>query len=140
MVDIGIEPYLVAATVVGIVGQRLVRLVCEACAEDVQPPAQLVAEVASKRPDIPKPRFRRGWGCEACGGTGYRGRTGLYELMPMSEELRARVVRSAPLGEIRVLAETQGMAPLRSGGWDKACAGITTLDEVLRVTRDEALE
>ena len=138
MVDVGIEPYLVAATVLAIVGQRLVRLVCEACAEDFHPPADLVAQVTTV-PDIPQPRFRRGRGCDACAGTGYRGRTGLYELMPMSEDLRDRVVRRAPLAEIRALAQAQGMAPLRASGCAKACAGSTTLEEVLRVTRDEAL-
>src|SRR2546427_5213137 len=104
MVDMGIEPYLVAATVLAIVGQRLVRLVCEACAEDFTPPADVLAQVATA-PDIPRPRFRRGRGCDACAGTGYRGRTGLYELMPMSEELRERVVRRAPLAEIRMRSE-----------------------------------
>src|SRR5438445_295192 len=138
MVDVGIEPYLVAATVLAIVGQRLVRLVCEACAEDFRPPADLVAQVTAV-PDIPQPRFRRGRGCDTCAGTGYRGRTGLYELMPMSEDLRDRVVRRAPLAEIRALAQAQGMASLRASGCAKACAGRTTLEEVLRVTRDEAL-
>jgi len=141
MVDMGIEPYLVAATVLGILAQRLVRTVCEACAEDVRPPADVVAQVAAGQPDIPKPRFRRGRGvgCDACAGTGYRGRTGLYELMRVSEELRERIVQHAPLAEIRALAQAQGMAPLRAAGWAKACAGISTLEEVLRVTRDEAL-
>jgi len=141
MVDMGIEPYLVAATVLGILGQRLVRMVCDVCAEDFRPPADVVAQAAAGQPDIPKPRFRRGRGerCDACAGTGYRGRTGLYELMRVSEELRARVVKDAPLAEVRALAQAQGMAPLRAAGWAKACAGITTLEEVLRVTRDEVL-
>ena len=139
MVDMGIEPYLVAATVLGILGQRLVRVVCEACAEDFQPPEDVVAQAAAGQPDIPKPRFRRGRGCDACAGTGYRGRTGLYELMRMSEELRAGVVKNAPLAELRAVARAQGMASLRAAGWAKACTGGTTLEEVLRVTRDEAL-
>ena len=139
MVDMGIEPYLVAATVLGILGQRLVRMVCDSCAEDFQPPPDVVTQAAAGQPDIPKPRFRRGRGCEACSGTGYRGRTGLYELMRMSEEQRALVVKHAPLAEVRALAQGQGMAPLRAAGWAKACAGNTTLEEVLRVTRDEVL-
>ncbi|HYT04749.1 MAG TPA: ATPase, T2SS/T4P/T4SS family [Gemmatimonadales bacterium] len=141
MVDMGIEPYLVAATVLGILGQRLVRVVCDSCAEDFRPPPDVVAQAAAGQPDIPKPRFRRGraGGCEACSGTGYRGRTGLYELMRMSDELRARVVKNAPLAEIQALAQARGMAPLRAAGWAKACAGGTTLEEVLRVTRDEVL-
>ena len=139
MVDMGVEPYLVAATVLGILGQRLVRVVCDACAEDFRPPPDVVAQAAAGQPDIPKPRFRRGRGCDACAGTGYRGRSGLYELMQLSEALRARVVKNAPLAEIRALAHAQGMAPLRAAGWAKACAGVTTLEEVLRVTRDEVL-
>ena len=139
LVDMGIEPYLVAATVLGLLGQRLVRLVCEGCAEDFRPPADVMAQAAAGQPDIPKPRFRRGRGCEACRGTGYRGRTGLYELMRLSEELRARIVARAPLAELRALAQAQGMAPLRAAGWAQACAGVTTLEEVLRVTRDEVL-
>ena len=139
MVDMGIEPYLVAATVRGILGQRLVRMVCESCAEDFRPPPDVVAQAAAGQPDLPKPRFRRGRGCDQCAGTGYRGRTGLYELMAMSDELRARVVAGAPLADVRARAQAQGMAPLRAAGWAKACAGITTLEEVLRVTRDETL-
>ena len=139
MVDMGIEPYLVAATVLGIAAQRLVRVVCESCAEEVRPPVALVAEASAGHPDIPKLRFRQGRGCDVCGGTGYRGRTGLYELMPMNDELRARVVAGAPLADIRALARERGMAPLRAAGWDKACAGTTTLEEVLRVTRDESV-
>ncbi|PYP98367.1 MAG: hypothetical protein DMD38_02990 [Gemmatimonadetes bacterium] len=138
MVDMGIEPYLVAATVLAIVGQRLVRLVCDTCGEDFRPPADVLAQVTTV-PDIPQPRFRRGRGCDACAGTGYRGRSGLYELMPMSEDLRERVVQRAPLAELRALAQAQGMAPLRAAGWAKACAGTTTLEEVLRVTADDAL-
>src|SRR3989454_1144793 len=139
MVDMGVEPYLVAATVLGILGQRLVRVVCDACAEDFRPPPDVVTQAAAGQPDIPKPRFRRGRGCDACAGTGYRGRSGLYELMQLSEALRARVVKNAPLAEIRALAQAQGMAPLRAAGWAKACAGVTTLEEVLRVTREEVL-
>ena len=139
MVDMGIEPYLVSATVLGILAQRLVRVVCETCGEEVRPPAEIVAEASRGQPDIPKPRFRRGRGCDSCGGTGYRGRTGLYELMPLSDGLRARVVAGASLAALRDLARSEGMAPLRAAGWAKACTGITTLDEVLRVTRDESL-
>src|SRR2546421_222004 len=138
MVDMGIEPYLVSATVAAIIGQRLVRVVCDTCAEEFAPSPDLLAQVTTV-PDIPQPRFWRGRGCDNCAGTGYRGRTGLYELMSMSEELRERIVQRAPLAEIRALAQAQGMAPLRASGWEKVCAGTTTLEEILRVTSDEAL-
>jgi general secretion pathway protein E len=139
MVDMGIEPYLVAATVLGILAQRLVRVVCDACAVDERPPSDLLTRLACGQPDLPKPRFRRGLGCGACAGTGYRGRTGIYELLPMSETLRSRVVQRAPLAELRAIAQDEGMASLRAAAWAKACEGVTTIDEVLRLTRDEVL-
>jgi general secretion pathway protein E len=134
MVDMGIEPYLVAATVRGIVAQRLVRVVCEQCAVADEPAAQDLAGA-----DIPKrtpPRFRRGTGCETCAQTGYRGRTGIYELLQMNDDTRERVVAGGSLGEIRALGEANGLVPLRAAGWLKAYLGITTVDEVLRVTHD----
>ena len=140
MVDMGIEPYLVAATVLGIVAQRLVRVICESCAEDVRPDDEVLARVGLGQQVIASPRFRRGRGCEDCAGTGYRGRTGLYELMLMTPELREAVVRQAPLAELRALAGTRGTASLRAAGWAKACEGVTTLEEVLRSTRDEVGE
>jgi general secretion pathway protein E len=138
MVDMGVEPYLVAATVSGIMAQRLVRLVCDACAEPEHPPPEAMEQFDAILPDIPGPRFRRGRGCEACGGSGYRGRTGIYELMVLTEEIRSRIIAGAPLAEIRSLAQTNGLVPLRAAGLAKACAGITTLSEVLRVTREES--
>ena len=110
MVDMGIEPYLVSATVLGILAQRLVRVVCDAC---------------------------RGSGCDFCSGTGYRGRTGLYELMPLTETLRDRIVKRAPLADIRTTACAEGMVSLRDAGLEKVRAGVTTIEEVMRLTRDE---
>jgi general secretion pathway protein E len=137
MVDMGVEPYLVTATVLGILAQRLVRLVCEGCAEEYRPPAAAIAEFERERVDVPKPRFRRGRGCDACSGTGYRGRTGIYELMLLTDDLRARILAGVPIAEIRAVAMANGLVPLRAAGWAKACAGVTTIEEVLRVTRDE---
>jgi len=137
MVDMGIEPYLITATLLGIVAQRLVRVVCDSCGAAIRPADEMVAEVAAGQPDIPRPQFRRGRGCEQCGGTGYRGRTGLYELMSLNDPLRSSIIARAPLRELRALAITAGMEPLRMAGWAKASAGITTLEEVLRVTPDE---
>jgi type II secretory ATPase GspE/PulE/Tfp pilus assembly ATPase PilB-like protein len=111
LVDMGIEPYLVAATVQGILAQRLVRIVCTSC------------QGASG-------------GCAACSHTGYRGRTGIYELLEMTEALRALVVARAPLDGIRALARRGGMRTLHEDGLRKAEAGITTIAEVHRVTSD----
>ncbi|HWZ58357.1 MAG TPA: GspE/PulE family protein [Gemmatimonadaceae bacterium] len=137
MVDMGVEPYLVAATVSGILAQRLVRLVCDACAEDYRPSPQALAEFQRVRLDLPRPHFRRGQGCDACSGTGYRGRSGIYELMQITDDMRARILSRAPIAEMRALAESSGLVSLRAAGWAKVCAGVTTIDEVIRVTRDE---
>ncbi len=139
MVDMGVEPYLVSSTVIGILAQRLVRLVCESCAEEYRPPPEAAAEFGRPHTDVPRPRFRRGRGCAACGSTGYRGRTGLYELLQLTEEMRVQILRGGPVAEVRTLAERQGLVSLRTAGWAKACAGVTTVEEVLRVTRDDRL-
>jgi general secretion pathway protein E len=139
MVDMGVEPYLVTATVLGIMAQRLVRLVCDACAEEYRPPPETVAEFEGRPVDLPKPRFRLARGCAACSGTGYRGRSGIYELMPVSDEMRSLILRGAPIAELRALAEAKGLVSLRAAGWAKASAGLTTIEEVLRVTQDELL-
>ncbi len=158
LADMGVEPYLVSATLEGILAQRLVRVVCDECAEPYAPAPEELERLAAFEGDggaassrgaggkgrsaRSKARgaaaaFRRGRGCEACAGTGYRGRTGIYELMPVSDEIREMVVRGATLEEIRAAARRQGMTSLRADGYAKAAAGVTTLEEVFRVTRDE---
>jgi general secretion pathway protein E len=112
LVNMGIEPYLVAATVEGILAQRLVRVVCQQCQG---------AET----------------GCDACSHTGYKGRTGIYELMVLNDEIRSLVADRAPLGEIRAGAWRAGMLSLREDGLQKVKAGITTIAEVMRVTSEE---
>lgn len=139
MVDMGVEPYLVSATILGILAQRLVRLVCDACAEEYHPPEPAVAQFESTPVDVPRPRFRHGRGCDACGGTGYRGRTGIYELMQLTDDMRSRILAGDSVADIRALAGANGLVSLRTAGWVKACAGVTTIDEVLRVTRDDLL-
>ena len=132
LVDMGVEPYLVSATVQGILAQRLVRLVCDDCAEQYEPPPEQLVGA----PIVGAARFRRGRGCERCGGTGYRGRTGIYELMVLDDPLRERISAGVPAEQLRAAAQGAGMVPLRSAGWRLAASGATTLDEVLRVTQD----
>jgi general secretion pathway protein E len=137
LADMGVEPYLIAATLRGLLAQRLVRVVCEGCAEPYEPGPELLAQV--RAPVVGREAFRRGTGCEACAGTGYRGRTGIHELLLVTDELRSRIVAGAPLDEIRTLACRQGMVSLRGDGWAKVCAGVTTVEELLRVTSDAEL-
>jgi general secretion pathway protein E len=141
LVDMGVEPFLVAATVHAIMAQRLVRLVCSACAEPYEPAAEALDRTRPHGiagPTTKRASFRRGRGCDACAGTGYRGRAGVYELMIMSDEIRRLVAARAPLDDLRACAQAEGMIPLRTAGWEKACAGVTTVEELLRVTYDEA--
>jgi general secretion pathway protein E len=139
LVDMGVEPYLVAATVHGILAQRLVRVVCEECAEPYEPSSEELAAASPEELRIRRPTFRRGRGCDSCARTGYRGRTGIYELMVLTDAARELVVRGASLDDVRALARREGLVPLRMAGWAKACEGVTTLEEVLRVTRDDTL-
>ena len=130
LVDLGVAPYLVASTVEAVLAQRLVRTICEGCRE----------EVALAMPDepiagAPPARAWRGAGCDACSGTGYRGRTGIYELLLMDDELRAEVMRRRGSTELHRLAVARGMRTLHADGMRAVREGITTLEEALRVTR-----
>jgi len=136
LVDMGVAPYLVSATIGGLLAQRLVRLVCDACGEPYRLAAAERRAAAAAGLALRGTRFRRGRGCEECTGTGYRGRVGIYELMVMSDALREAVVRQAPLSEIRAQALAEGMVPLSRAAWDAARAGATTVEEVARVTWD----
>ena len=133
--DMGCEPYLVSSVLSGVLAQRLVRRVCQACrAPDHPDPATLLALGVT---DVAGVELFHGKGCDDCRGTGYRGRTGIYELFRITEEARSLVVRKAPAGEIRRLAVAQGMVTLREDAWAKASAGLTTVEEILRVTQED---
>jgi general secretion pathway protein E len=134
LLDLGIPDYLVAATVDGILAQRLVRRVCDGCAAPYHPPADAVRTLSGGEPH-PEPLLR-GTGCAACRGTGYRGRVGVFELLVMDEALRTAVVERAPRGRMRELARAAGLAPLRADAWEKVKAGLTTTEEVLRVIHE----
>jgi general secretion pathway protein E len=133
--DMGCEPYLVSSVLSGVLAQRLVRRVCPACrAPDHPEPATLLALGVT---DAAGAELFHGKGCDDCRGTGYRGRTGIYELFRITEDARSLIVRKAPAGEIRRLATAQGMVTLREDAWAKACAGLSTVEEILRVTQED---
>src|SRR5712692_1243440 len=132
LVDLKVEPYLIAATLEAVLAQRLVRKVCPECRARYTPDPQAV-ELLAEQP-VGRTTLERGTGCTACRETGYRGRTGLFELLAVTEEVKGAVSRLAPLAELRDLARAAGMVTLRQSGWAKVQAGITTVEEVLRVT------
>jgi len=131
LLDMGAEPYLVASSVLGFIAQRLVRVVCPACDE----PAALAPDVAEQfgYADVPAV-LHRGRGCEGCKGTGYQGRTAIYEFLVVDEAVQALILRRASAGEIARAARQEGMRTLRQDGWRKILQGVTTPEEVLRVT------
>ena len=134
LIDLRVEPYLIAATVEGVLAQRLVRRVCAECRERYHPDPQLVALLAGG--PIGTITLDRGRGCAACRGTGYRGRVGIYELLTMSDAIRDELMRGSAVAAMRRLAREEGMVTLRADGWLKARAGLTTVEEVLRVAND----
>jgi len=131
LVDLKVEPYLIAATVEGLLAQRLVRRICAACRERYRPDAGAVALLAMH--PVGTVQLERGRGCPACRNTGYRGRTGIFELLAVTEEVKQAILKLTPVTAMRALAREQGMVTLREDGWRKVQAGITTVEEVLRV-------
>jgi type II secretory ATPase GspE/PulE/Tfp pilus assembly ATPase PilB-like protein len=133
LIDMGVEPFLIASSVVGIVAQRLVRAICLKCKTTVKP-SELVAQQLGLAPGV---MIARGAGCDVCKKTGYKGRIGIYEVMPMSDAIRERVVARAASHVIRDGARESKMRTLYEDGLIKVVAGQTTMEEVLRVTQLE---
>jgi len=132
LLDMGIEPFLVTSTVEAAMAQRLVRTVCPECKEAYEPdPSSLPSDFAYE----PGTKLYRGAGCRKCRGTGYYGRTGLFELMHTSDSVREKVMARAPVGEILSAAKADGLRLLREDGWLKVRQGITTPEEVIRATK-----
>lgn len=132
LVDLEVPAYLVGATLEAVLAQRLVRKICSQCRKTYHPDPQVAALLA--RQPVGTVSLARGTGCPACRETGYRGRTGIFELFVLTDEIKQAISRDAAPAEIRDLARAGGMRTLRDDGWAKAQAGITTVEEVLRVT------
>ncbi len=133
LVDMGVEPFLVASSVIGIVAQRLIRVLCTKCKEAYVPPAEVIARYGLAKPDDEPPQIFRAKGCEACNNIGYKGRLGLFEIMPMDDDLRTLIVKQASADAIKRAAVALGMRTLQQDGVAKVVAGITSLEEMLRV-------
>src|SRR5881628_1704962 len=134
--DMGVEPYLVASVLEGVLAQRLVRRVCAACRVPDTPSAADLDALGVVAPD--NTQLLRGKGCDECRGTGYRGRMGIYELFPITEDARSLMLRRSSSRDIRQHAIAAGMITLRMDGWRRACEGLTTVEEILRVTQEDA--
>lgn len=136
LIDMGVEPFLVASSIIVIEAQRLVRTLCRKCREPFKPPAELLQRLGYAPPE--GAAFYTAKGCSACRETGYRGRLGVIEILPVDEPIRNLIVSQAPSWDIkRDAIERLGMKTLREDGLKKAAMGLTSLEEVLHVTSDE---
>lgn len=133
LLDMGVEPFLLASSLLGIVAQRLLRRICPRCKEPYSLPGKTAAELGLS----PETRFFAGKGCRRCGETGYSGRLAIFEVVEVNEALRNMVVGGADMEAIRAAARKGGTRSLREDGIDKAMKGLTTVDEVIRVTKAE---
>ena len=136
--DMGVQPFLITATVEAILAQRLVRRVCVGCKEEVQPSPEVLVDLDLKPEQIKGKKFYRGKGCDVCNRTGYKGRVGLFELLIMNDDLRDMIIRNATTDELRDAAQKYGMITLRKAGMDAVFGGLTTAEEVIRETILEA--
>ena len=137
LLDLGVEAFLVAATVEAILAQRLVRKICNGCKVTYEPSDDVLAELEMKRSEVGSTRFAYGRGCTACNGTGYKGRMAIFEFMIMSESLRQMVIDNASSDALREQARREGMRTLRQTGLLAIFDGVTTVEEVLRETITE---
>lgn len=137
LVEMGIEPFLAASSIVGILAQRLVRRICPHCKEAIDPPAELLDQLGDECTLPANPQFYQGRGCSRCMNIGYWGRCGIYELLPVDETVRGLLMQDKDATTIKQAAMRQGMQTLRAAGVTRALEGVTTLEEILRVTQEE---
>lgn len=137
LIDMGVEPFLVASSVTAILAQRLVRRICPHCRVSYKPLAEELFELGLETSRVPEEGLWKGDGCQKCLETGYLGRTGIYELLRVTDRIKAEVLRNPDSGSIKSAALEEGMRTLRLDGSLKVLKGVTTIEEVLRVTQEE---
>lgn len=136
LLDMGVEDYLLVSTLHGVLGQRLVRLICPECKSSYLPDSGFHRHILKLVDDPTAVHFSRGLGCKACAGTGYHGRLGIYELFQLDDEVRHLIMQKPDVAQIRALARKKGMRLIREDGWTKVLAGLTSVEELLRVTQE----
>jgi len=140
LIEMGIEPFLVASSVIAVMAQRLLRRVCPTCREPYRPSVEELRQLGISADDLEgRSVFRPGPGCPDCKQTGYRGRLGIHELLVIDDEVRNLTMKSADSSSIRRVAAAKGMTSLREDGAEKVLRGLTTIEEVLRVTQEDLI-
>ena len=137
LLDLGVEPFLVTATIEGIVAQRLVRKICEKCKTPFEPTEGQLSELSLTPDDIKGKKFYYGRGCNRCNNTGYKGRTGIFEIMTFNDEIRELIMNQASTNVLRAAGQKAGMRLLRDNGLAAIYDGVTTIDEVVKETSTE---
>ncbi|MCK5513688.1 MAG: type II secretion system ATPase GspE [Deltaproteobacteria bacterium] len=137
LLEMGMENYLISSSLLGIMAQRLVRVICPDCKEAYTPEMGVMEEMGVSQSEVKKNPIFKGAGCEKCSHTGFLGRKGIYELLLMNDDIRELILEKAPSNVIKEKGRSQGMQTLREAGWHKVKEGISTISEVLRVTQVE---
>jgi len=135
LIDMGVEPFLVTSSVIGIMAQRLLRVICDNCKEEYTPDEESLLNIGITPEMTEGKKFYRGKGCPACLNTGYRGRTGVFELMLMDDSIKNLILKTSDANAIKNMAVKKGMTSLRHDGTQKVFDGISTIEEVFRVTQ-----
>lgn len=140
LIDMGLEPFLITSTLEAIMGQRLIRTVCQSCKRPYTPTPEELEDFGATPEDVRDITFYKGAGCDDCSYTGYKGRLGIFEMLIMTDEIRELVLQRATTDQIHAMAVHQGMSTMRNDGWLKICLGATTFEEVTRQTPRESKE
>jgi general secretion pathway protein E len=137
LLDMGVEHFLLSSTLLGVLAQRLVRIICPDCREETRPATRLIDSLQLEPHETRDVRFYEGAGCEVCRSTGFRGRTAVFEYIGIDDDFRKMINQRAGTDQIRALSLKKGYSTLRRDGWQKVREGITTVSEVIRVTLAE---
>jgi len=140
LLDMEVEPYLVSSTINVIIAQRLVRNICQSCTKEFKPKRELIKQIANnvsekKYEELKEKKFYKGVGCKRCNGTGYKGRSGIYEVLQNSSEISDLIIEKTSAEKIAQIAKKQGFVTMFEDGLNKALAGKTTLEEILRAVK-----
>jgi general secretion pathway protein E len=134
LLDMGVENFLLSSTLLGVLAQRLVRIICPHCKEPVKPEQKLLRSMGIAPDEVSEIKFFAGKGCEECRYTGFRGRTGIFEYLPVDDNIRREITLKSSAERIKDVAAQKGVRTLRQDGWRKVMKGVTTIPEILRVT------
>jgi len=139
LMDMNVEPFLVATSLLGVIAQRLVRRLCPDCKEAYSPTDAELTDMGIPRSALLNPVYRA-TGCSSCNQSGYRGRCGIFEFLPATDEIKSSIIRNDDAATLKKLAIQSGMRTLRDDGVDRVLNGVTSFDEVMRVTREDSQE